>query len=300
LEQSHIRTANKNNRGSLYMFCGLTLLAAIVLSNGYRGANIERIGSSYANIPFETFDQLIQNNFDIWTRDVSSNANSSEKEIEKESNTTRIKIPPNKLQLIINYTKVPYKPKYDTPSIPWNFLGIMATAHYNSRSFNASDIVGLISPCNRSAWVDYKPKLATVYEELYKNQTENLYIGKETIFSKDHGISISRWIDPRIPVRLAWLKVSGILDLWVKAYYQKGTTEIIEPVKLSMKGNIVTVFMILLGGLGIATACVMFEFVRFTIQSMKRTINIEFLRASRQVVWLFIILRRTIGTICAF
>jgi len=67
-----------------------------------------------------------------------------------------------------------------------------------------------------------------------------------------------------------------------------------------MKGNIVTVFMILLVGLGIATACVIFEFVRYTIQSVKRTINFLFLRASRQVVRVFVTLWHTVLKICDF
>jgi len=95
------------------MFCGLTLLAAIVLSNGYRGANIERIGASYANIPFETFDQLMQNNFDIWTFDRAVEAHKSEKDIETDLNETTMLISPKKLQLIINYTKVAHRRKAD-------------------------------------------------------------------------------------------------------------------------------------------------------------------------------------------
>jgi len=170
----------------------------------------------------------------------------------------------------------------------------MALIDNNQRPPNATDIIQAISQCNRTAWVGYKPLLEKAYEELYKSQTESLYIGKETIYSKDRGIFISRWVDPRVPVRLAWLKVSGIIDLWFRAKYKRESYAINEPVKLSMKGNIVTVFMIMLGGLGIAATFVIFEIFRYTIQSMKTTINTFFIRASRQVVMVFIVLKHKI------
>jgi len=106
LEQSHIRTANKNKRGSLYVFCGLTLLVAIVVSNAYRQSNIEEITASFKSNPFDTFNQLTQHKFDILTYDKSFSAGITRKEIVEESGEKPLLVSYQKLKMIINYTKL--------------------------------------------------------------------------------------------------------------------------------------------------------------------------------------------------
>jgi len=267
------------------------VLAAIVLWNCYRGANIDRIGASYANIPFETFDQLLKNNFDIFTFDTDIDANGSRKDIEDESRFVTLKVPTDKLQSIINYTKIAYRAKSEVDD-EFDLMEETLLIIMNQRNSNASDIIAALRPCNRSAWVDYKPELEIVYKELYKIQKENLYIGKETVFSKTPGIILLRWIDPRVEMSLGWLKVSGILDIWFKAKYEKGTYEITEPVKLSMKGNIVTVFIILFGGLNVSTLCCIVEIICHEIPKLLKTINIHLLKASKQLDVLFYIIKQ--------
>jgi len=120
---------------------------------------------------------------------------------------------------------------------------------------------------------------------------QNGSVGKEAVFSKERGIYLLRCIDPRVPPRLAWLKVSRIIDIWVKAKYKKGTAEIIEPVKLSMNGNTVTVFIIQLGGFSQSEEswrlCLLLEMGFHKISVLRKTMGVEFLRACRLLDWLF-------------
>jgi len=54
-----------------------------------------------------------------------------------------------------------------------------------------------------------------------------------------------------------------------------------------MKRNIVTVFITQLGGFSVAALCVILEMGFHKISVLRKTIEVEFLRACRQLDWLF-------------
>jgi len=68
IEQSHDRVMNKYKKGPLYAFFGCSLLATIVLSNAYKGENINELTASLILQRYLTFEQLMEDKFDMYTK----------------------------------------------------------------------------------------------------------------------------------------------------------------------------------------------------------------------------------------
>jgi len=59
LEQGHYLATNCSKRGPLYYTCGLTLLVLIVVSNAYKGDNIQSLTKLLQTIPYIKFTEIV-------------------------------------------------------------------------------------------------------------------------------------------------------------------------------------------------------------------------------------------------
>jgi len=108
LEQSHIRTVNKSKKGALYVFCGCAILVSIVLSNAFKGENINKISSTLKTIQFSTIDQLMENGYDIYCTEsfISKNDTHDYSQIEYQMMKKPLSVLPSKLKKVVEYVKI--------------------------------------------------------------------------------------------------------------------------------------------------------------------------------------------------
>jgi len=70
LEQGHYLATNSNKRGPLYYTCGLTLLVLIVVSNAYKGDNIQALTKLLQVIPYTNFQELLNGGMKLLSQTV--------------------------------------------------------------------------------------------------------------------------------------------------------------------------------------------------------------------------------------
>jgi len=248
VEQGDAAVINTKRIPFLYWICGPWILITLIMTNAYKGENITKLLAPYKSIPYENFSQLVNHNFTIFT-DIT--------EIHQSSTASAV-LPYFYFLMsgMKNWDKH-YSPQWKKP-VQRILKG--REGRYKDVSFNQSR-QELIA-CKRSAYVGWTSETTQLYETVslmfpeYKD--EKLYIGKEVLFKQNRGWEIDFLNDESIYTKLSILQESGIaqrfstLLLNAKRFHNinvlNATNKPHREVKgISIKGNIFTVFLLVIG-----------------------------------------------------
>jgi len=239
LEQGHRRMSNNTGRTALCILAASNMLVNIVLSNAFKGNNIQSVLAELNYIPYTHFDQIINSSFDIFTQSDSGNYErlfmNSDFITEFEKNAKR------------------YGYQYNETKLARIFESLRKHPIDEGWYVNDTNItyISVLSECNKTALVGWTSQLRSMQKEL--SRVNNVFLGKEVIFTREFGSKIQHWFDPRVLDRMRRVRDSGIQHEWMTVFKKTIPPLTVEPQKASLQGNIVVEFSILGIGLGCAT-----------------------------------------------
>lgn len=315
VEQGDPFLSSVTKTGNLRYAVGSFLLVGIVISNAYKSENVYNIMTLRQPIPYEKFDELVENNFTIYTRlayirfddftlrymmrqrfqiengqylkpnltkvnphyftfdtkyttmlGVSSEAYEWTKASRYNDTTSEI------LEKIMNHTilhrdmeslvttsfhqllkkeKSPYWVRAQTENRVWNL----------ERTY----LLNFLFECNRAAVVAPQILANEFGQELQRNNTKNVYVGKESYSDISLSLTIRGWVQPIVFKRIKYIKQSGVWD-WMPKFFQNSkqfnlgeNSKSLEEQTPNMSGNIVMLFLMLFYGLALSCFLILFE-----------------------------------------
>ncbi|CAL8124526.1 unnamed protein product [Orchesella dallaii] len=254
---------------------GSYLLAAVVISNAYRHENITQLTLPRLPIPFDNFDILVENKFDIYTRGYYLGGVSTFRDF-LESQVTRVMLmlveprppyDPHSISVIFSselYSFIKDEGLFWTFCLPkeqikHRFLYYMNHTKLHkewfkillSRSITNKEILGR---CNNTALFLPALEAHELYHNMRKTSTSNVFLGQNLGLKNSHGIAFLRSIHPKLLRRLGSLMQSGIWDWWdrfILDFMTKVSAGMVgngNSFKAStMNGNIQLVFLVCVG-----------------------------------------------------
>jgi len=226
LEQSHFRATNYKGRGPLYFYCGCVLLAILVLSNAYKGDNIQSLTKSFEIVPLTHMDQVVKAGYKKFTPRICSNWKY-----------------PKFCHESFSFEAIKRKSQYtDTQQKLWK-----PTHHeylYNTSTFDPLK-VDIFGKCRKKALLGWRRELVKLEKELrVKHQSAYIYLGQEFIFTRIHGWILTRYGSVKVLKRIWTVVESGVhnklINVSFKAPVAKGAS---EPRRLTIHGNISVQFV---------------------------------------------------------
>lgn len=232
---------------------GLYLLMAIILSNAYRNTNVYNMVKPRVPIPYETFTQLVKDNFTIFTRNAISpdfklfppgglvNTSSfllephtiwfldfdvmlfiselKKPEISANNHQQRHLIMNGPVQILQKHSKL-------HPELlnVFNKTGLEYGQHGNkesseqfwSKKLEKSELSVLedtLSYCRKTALI--LPNHLVTKIALKMQHLGNLYVGRESLVESIITFDLSGYIPPQVLVRIKSVSWAGILQRWV-------------------------------------------------------------------------------------
>jgi len=133
---------------------------------------------------------------------------------------------------------------------------IVGTHRYNGKN-GSLNYYELVNQCNNVAFTRYSYDLKHMYKRRIRNHSkEKVFIGKENLFSKSYGWSLVRYVDSRILSKFLLLYESGVYNQFRNMTQKQDPKVRPVPTKLSIKGNILSIF--LCWSIGLSAAFVVF------------------------------------------
>jgi len=180
LEQGHRRIINSKGRNALYILAANNLLVSIVISNAFKGNNIQSVlsDSELNLIPYPHFDQFVDNSFEIFSQIVF-----------KTYDPLSLGIP-YKFHTELEEAWEAYGYQHNETKL----FGIKARLKdsvdfgWGPKPSHVS-LKKVFGKCNKSAIVGWKFYLKVIEKEL--RGFKNVFLGKENIFRKKIGIKMS-------------------------------------------------------------------------------------------------------------
>lgn len=275
-----------NSNTKLRWIFGCYLLVVIVLSSAYKNENITALTLPRGVIPPDTFDKLVKFNFSIFTRNshvggvnnvmirdtpflptimenILSNLKLNSDEEHRIATFRSELFMYDKMESAFSdlfarlesaSSKTKYYMKY-TKLIP-HWQALFFDSDGSCSIHNSTSYCDVLRFCNKTALLLPKTDARIKYYKMRNEGKDSAYLSKDTLLETNFGISIYRWIDPRILQRLNSLYISGLIDWWTKhvtEFIPKIRSKIKEdnrPRASSMDGNISVIFYVLGVGIG--------------------------------------------------
>lgn len=294
-------------------------LATMVLSNGYRSENMYNITKFRKLIPYERFQELLDNNFTIYSRSsyIYFNAGSLFARTHgafpnlTTVNSHYLAYSPM-YQYILSVTSelyelmmaitgyneaidVIFSKLFNNTSLHPKIESIVASTFYPFTNIStllpASSISGLretawnlehkylksfLFDCNKSALVIPEDLANELGRELLLMNMPHVYMGKEIYSGMRLSLFFKGWIQPIVLRRLKFIKESGVWDWWPRFILSSKQFDIKESYSRkevetpNMKGNIVLLFILLMGCLAGVVLVFIFEvykMIAFALQN---------------------------------
>jgi len=247
LEQSHLRATNYKGRGPLYCYCGCVLLAILVLSNAYKGDNIQTLTKAFEMVPLEHMNQVIQAGYMTYTRqycykDVPGYAKATIclDDFDKESSGREDQ-----------YTDEQFK--------LWKPMGLQLM-----KDDDTHVDVDFFGKCrNKKALLGWRSILEPLQNQLRKKQAKaNVYIGQEFLFTRHLGWQLNRYGSIKVLKRMWTLVESGVHNELLNISHRPPAAPALKPRQLTIHGNISVQFVFHSCG-------VLFAFLVFAIEFHK-------------------------------
>jgi len=220
LEQSHLRATNYKGRGPLYCYCGCVLLAVFILSNAYKGDNIQTLTKAFELVPLTHIEQLIKAGSHTYTIQYCDALGGggfdciTEFESEKEGRRNQ-------------YTDEQFK--------LWKPIGL----YPNHGSFSTIDVDSFEKCPNKKALLGWRSDLELLQNKVRQNQTNaNIYIGQEFIYTRRKGWQLKRYGSVKVLKRMWTLVESGVYNEMHNISYKPLAAKVFEPSRLTIHGKI--------------------------------------------------------------
>jgi len=226
LEQSHLRATNYKGRGPLYCYCGCVLLAILILSNAYKGDNIQTLTKSFELVPLTQMSQLIQTGYMTYTRqfcyfgepgDFKNNCK-NDFDLGNQGRQNQ-------------YTDEQFK--------LWKPMGLQLTESYDEVD------VDFFGKCrNKKALLGWRSVLKSLQKQLRERKTiANVYLGQEFIYTRRNGWRLKRYGTVKVLKRMWAVVESGVYNELLNISYKPPPVPAFEPRPLTIHGNIVVQFV---------------------------------------------------------
>ncbi|CAL8131071.1 unnamed protein product [Orchesella dallaii] len=278
LEQGGAYTAKQANTASLTPYLASILLVSIVLTNAYKNDNVYNMIAPRQSIPYTLFNQLVADNFSIYTRiTVGATTSSFRPSFMKErymAGRNRHEIQGTQslfksevysryeqfknftangtlIEKVLNHSKLPD----DTMALLEASLAASPDQILNYDLYGELQNVSMIRrlvKCNRVAMVLPELLCNQYLLMLRKYGFKHSSIGKETLYEDGVGFSPSGWMSNQLIYRINGFQGSGI---WNRMYgIYKASRQIhfnsmkAHQERPAMEGNVVVIFVVLCAG----------------------------------------------------
>jgi hypothetical protein len=295
LEQwDRITVLNKTKQTYLYWILGPWILTSLVLSYAYRGQNITQLTAPLGKIGVSTWQHLIDMEFKLYTKILDYDPSSTNiSELWKNTLDTEAcsyfyipffkqwkfrRIKGEFHKFILSSTTCRYFENRMNPSL-FNlttkvlYHKIRFYPDYSKIVSGETNFASILASCQKEAVVGWNDDIERIEGELIQKSgnglTEPISKGRENhgLFHSKIAWKFDQMVDRHIYLRLIALQESGILAEWKYIhglkdkfrwnYVKSGTVTQIKG--LNLDGNVVTVFIILLGCLSISIPCFIIE-----------------------------------------
>ncbi|CAL8146691.1 unnamed protein product [Orchesella dallaii] len=311
LEQGDAFTKSEMRLASLKAMLGGLLLAGTILNNAYRYDNVYNMIAPRRLIPYKYLDQLIENNFTIYTRiaehDYAFHDYPGVKNITQHSahqlwdvgmKMWIIKLYSEILRGIYKLKEKGYK-KYDVlvnntklhPEIPRLLYDSGENETHWKQVFQEKQwelMEKTIRRCNKTALVLPEVVGTKMAQRLMDGGLKFVFLGRNLLFNESLGLSFSGWMPGNLLNVMGVMEIAGIWNWWKEAVdrvvsgdnirfsrrgFDKEAEVIVE--KPTMEGNVVIIFYVLGMGSGVALSCFLVEIVfRVLCQVSSRVITL--------------------------
>jgi len=278
LEQSHLRATNYKGRGPLYCYCGCVLLAIFVLSNAYRGDNIQALTRSFEFVPLTHIAQIVKAGYKTYGNKYCPDYSYPLKNEDCLDQFQSI-AKGNGFKQTLKQIKIWEPMKYDLMEFR-----------------DAKDVqlkVQSFGKCEKKALLDWRRHLIDIEKELrMKHKSADIYLGEEFIFTRRKGWRLRRYGSIKVLKRMWTIVESGVYNKLVNISYKPPAGKTFEPHAVKLQGNIVVQFVFHSFGLLLALLVVIAEFHKSIILCLSAVCGIfgefikNFLRQSQKAVLL--------------
>jgi len=238
LEQSHLRATNYKGRGALYCYCCCVLFAVFILSNAYKGDNIQSLSKSFELVPLTTMVQIVEAGYDTYTREFCDMY--ADPETGKPFCIIEFSHEASKREQ--QFSKTQYK--------LWEPMHI----DRNLSSYQGSKLTTeFFGNCSKKAVLGWRSLLEPVHSALIeKFGTSNVNLGEEFLFQRRLGWRLKRYGSIKVLKRMWTVVESGIHDKLLNISHKSPAPKVSEPRQLTIHGNILVQFVILSFGVLLA------------------------------------------------
>ncbi len=285
------------NKSALRWIFGSYLLAVLVISNAYKNENITALTLPRAQIPPNTFERLVEFNFSIYTRNIVTGgvrnfmlrdapllpkfmenlftrSNWSEREVHRVA-VFRSELFfydhaefafSNTFANLSNASKITKYYMNHTKLHP-NWIALYLDSDDSCSIFNNKSYCDILRFCNKTAFLLPETDAKTKYYKMRNEGKDKAYLSKGKLLQMKYGLTVFRWIDPRVMSRLDGLYVSGLFDRWsnfitdflplIRSRFQEGH----QPKPSDMNGNMSVIFFIGGGGLVLSIFSFLIELI---------------------------------------
>jgi len=247
LEQSHLRATNYKGRGPLYCYCGCVLLAILVLSNAYKGDNIQALTKTFNLAPLTHINHVINAGYKKFSSRLCI------------TTEPQFYCKEDEFYYVAEYSKHQYSDKQYKKWEPLHYVDINDTEDDEfKRRFE------WFGECReKKALLGWRGKndLAELAMKLRrKHKSAHISLGEEFIFSRRKGWLLDRYGSIKFLKRMWTLVESGVYNELLNISYKTPIAKPSEPRKLAIHGNIFVQFVLLSGGLLLAFLIFIAEF----------------------------------------
>lgn len=278
---------------------GSFLLVGIVLSNAYKSENVYNMITLRKEIPYERFHELVDNNFTIYSRSsfiyfdsdllwlktrgafpslsaitphflsipksrFTALSVTSEVFEWKKSSFTNDSVHSTWNEILANTRLHPLVGEVAAslfyPHTKWQKYDKIVDEIRNDVWNQENDLLQkFLSECNRAAVVAPEVIVNRFGKHLQRNNTPNVYVGKETYSNVTFALELKGWVQPIVLKRIRCIKESGLWEWWPKFiqtskdFILQKSFKSLEDSKPNMSGNILQIFLMFVGGLAFAS-----------------------------------------------
>lgn len=289
-----------------YVILGFAL-AALVLNNAYKSDNVYRMTLPRNIVPYTNFSDLVQNKFTVYTqlsyvalfseypivskssvftkkRHIFRGKNLSQVfEIQSQLHATgnvNSRVAPNLDKLAYNYSDIHDEVQSIAEKLgyPWDW-DLQTNLNFRNNLFRLDEQVLLkkLSSCKNIALVlpTYQcQQFAVTTKRDFADVSKFVDVGEETYFKSHHVFTFKGVVPPYLIVRVKSILASGVFEWWqeialLKSKYIGRSSREQTLEKPNLSGNILVVFVILLGGLALGLVCMLLECLSYMFGAFK-------------------------------
>jgi len=291
LEQSDMIWKNKRKALYVYWISTPLILTGVILSNLYRGENISSLSAPLRKVPLETYDDLIQFNYTLFSKIHPSLTNILRQELRQHPQNYTMKIFKGWTEFTHDAlgfdSSVISKADFTREFRERIHFDEAETLALSRRSSGKYSLFTRLEKCDNVGVVGWRSALEKVFHKLriqLNSDKATVSAGwarsDAVLFMKYYGWSFRSWINPKIFQNLAFLMQSGISDQLLQSSLERdqqssfsndinaGGTE-----GLDIAGNILSVFIVLSLGLFCSVFLIIFEVFYYGFLGKKRNLS---------------------------